>query len=176
MNINTKYAIKSNEISIHPNLPKIPSYINIYAPGNAGKTLLIVNLVHKFKSIFKKGNVIVFTSSYDPTIYSLIESRDATILNSTYDEDDNDVLENIMNYQKKLKREDPKNLDHVLIIFDDFITNNELNKRRSSIAKLYSSARHYNISLIFTSQSYTMLPKPLRKMSFYNIFYTIPRV
>ena len=32
--------------------------LNIYGMVIAGKTLLIVNLVHKFKSIFKKGNVI----------------------------------------------------------------------------------------------------------------------
>lgn len=174
LKIDIKYAKKVKETSIHPNLMKAPFYLNIYAPGNSGKSLLVVNIVHKYKKIFKKGNIIIFTNSYDPTIYSLIDDRDATIMSSLYDEDGVNVLEQILDYQKKLKKNDPSKLEDTLIIFDDFITSEELNKRRSIIAKAYSSARHFQCSLIFCSQSYTMMPKPLRKMCFYNIFFKFP--
>ena len=49
LQIDTKYAKKVNEKSIHPNLMKSPFYMNIYAPGNSGKSLLVVNVFHKFK-------------------------------------------------------------------------------------------------------------------------------
>lgn len=174
LNIETKYAKKVKEISLDKNLMKSPFYLNIFAPGNSGKSLLVVNIIHKMKKVFKKGNIIVFTNSYDPTIYSLIEDRDAQILTSLYDDNGINVLDQVLDYQKKTKKNDPDNLEDLLIVFDDFISDKELNKRRSAITKAYSSARHFQCSLIFCSQSYTMLPKPLRKMSFYNIFFKFP--
>ena len=80
---------------------KSPFYLNIFAPGNSGKSLLVVNIIHKYKKIFKKGNIVIFTNSYDPTIYSLIEDRDAIVLNSIYDDDGNNVLEQILENQKQ---------------------------------------------------------------------------
>lgn len=47
-----KICKKVNEISIHPNLPKTSFYMNIYASRNYGKSLLVLNLDYKFKSIF----------------------------------------------------------------------------------------------------------------------------
>lgn len=76
-----------------------------------------------------------------------------------------------MKYQKNTQRNDPENLENLLIIFDNLICNSELNKagvQLSSITKLYNSTRQYNISVIFCSQSHTLLPKPLRKMLIYS--------
>lgn len=154
LSIYTKNAKKVHEISIHRNLPRAPFYLNIFALGNSGKSLLVVNVVHKFKLVFKKGNVIVYTNSYDPTIYLHVESRDANVLNSLYDKDDENILEQILKYQKETKRTN-RDLENLLIIFDDFVTNQELNKGRSGITKLYTSARHFQISVIFCSQSYS---------------------
>ncbi len=79
-----------------------------------------------------------------------------------------------MNNQKSIKKNSPNELQHILLIFDDFITNSELNKRRGIFTKLFSSARHYNISIIISSQSYNLIPKPIRKLTFYNIFFKLP--
>src|SRR4051794_6579957 len=113
LEINTKYAKKVKEKMIHTNLMKAPFYLNVYAPGNSGKSLLVVNIVHKYKSIFKKGNIVVYTNTYDPTIYSLIDKRDATILNSIYDDEDNNTLEQILEHQKQIKKNEPDKLKDI---------------------------------------------------------------
>ena len=173
LNIDTKYNVNSKSIVVHPNLMKVPFYLTEVGGKQSGKTLLTANIVHKYKKIFKNGNIYIFTNSYVPTLQNLTKSREAHIFNSLYDSRGNDILESILEYQREQKKEDYKNLDHLLIIFDDFISNDALNQRRGIFTKLWSMARNFNISLIITSQEYMLVPAPLRKMSDYFIVFKI---
>ena len=90
----------------------------------------------------------------------------ATILNNIYDENDENLIEKLLDYQKS-KKENGNPLKNNLILMDDFITDNSFNKRRSIFDKLYSMSRHFNISVITTSQSYTLMPSSIRRLVFY---------
>ena len=51
----------------------------------------------------------------------------------------------------------------VLFIIDDIIANKELDKRRQPLLELSISGRHQGHSLWLLTQSYTTIPKSLRK-------------
>ena len=89
-----------------------------------------------------------------------------------YDENDENIIENLLDYQKNNKKNGEK-LEQILIIFDDFITNEELNQRRGIFTKLWSMERNFGISLLISSQEYMQILAPLRKMSDNFIIYTI---
>ena len=53
----------------------------------------------------------------------------------------------------------------VLFIIDDIIANKELDKRRQPLLELSISGRHQGHSLWLLTQSYTTIPKSLRKQA-----------
>jgi hypothetical protein len=58
LEIDTRYLVRPREIIIHKNLPKCPFYLTLIGGKGSGKTLLIVNVVHKFKKVFKKSKLL----------------------------------------------------------------------------------------------------------------------
>ena len=52
-----------------------------------------------------------------------------------------------------------------LFILDDLIADESLNKRRTSLLDLGISCRHRNHSMWFLTQSYTAIPKNLRRLA-----------
>jgi hypothetical protein len=81
-------------------------------------------------------------------------------------------IDAIMDTQKQ-RKEAKLPLNHVLFIFDDFISHPEFNTRRGNFTKIYSMARNFNISVIISSQEYKLIPAPVRKMAMYNLFYNV---
>ena len=75
LKIKTSYNVNSKFIKISPNLPKCPFYMSVVGGKGSGKTLLIANIVHKYKKVFEEGNVFIFTNSFVPTLYKLQETR-----------------------------------------------------------------------------------------------------
>ena len=173
LDIDTKYNVNSKFIIINKNLMRDQFYLSIVCGKASGKTLLIANIVHKYKKVYDDGDIYIFTNSYVPTLYNLQKTRGAHIFNSNYDKFGHCILSQILQHQKEEKTEDYKNLKHVLIIFYDYIKNNALNERRCIFSTLWSMARNFNISLIISSQEFKLIPAPLRKMSDYYIIYKI---
>ena len=67
-----------------------------------------------------------------------------------------DVYWNIHDYNSSRKRK-------IYIVFDDIITDIMTNKKLQSIVKeLFIRCRNWNISLVFTTQSYFSVPKDVR--------------
>ena len=60
LKISTKYDRPDRVTEIHPNLPVSPNYSIVVGAGSSGKTLMLVNLLHKIKSVFR-NNFVVFT-------------------------------------------------------------------------------------------------------------------
>ena len=50
---------------------------------------------------------------------------------------------------------------HILLLFDDILSKQQFLKSKTMI-KLVTECRHYNISCIFMSQSYTKIPRAIR--------------
>lgn len=181
--ISTKYDTPSERITIHPHLMKVPFYLTSVGKGMSGKSVWIANVVHMYKDVFKDGRILLFTDSDCDTIMNLRRTRKVKIFDNLYDAQGENIVQKLLNFQKERKEqirylkekgmriEHP--LEHYLVIFDDFITSKDLNARRGIFTKLFSQARHYQISIILTSQEYMLLPAPVRKLSQYNIFYKV---
>ena len=160
---------KSNKKIIHKNLPTIPFYSVVMGKSNSGKSNMILNLIKFLKKVIKEQNIFIFQSSPSNTFNKL---KKAHKYDSLYDDDGENIVEILLNFQKSML-ESKQKPPHLLLIFDDFITNNVFEKRRGIMQKLFSSARHYNISIIVTSQTYTLIPASIRRMSLYTMIYRI---
>ncbi len=152
-----------NKIEIHPNLPTIPFYLLSEGAGNSGKTLCTVSLVSNYKSYFKESTFI-FTNSRCPTLMKMAKKFKAKVFDDIYSPNGSNRVEQILKKQE-MREESDLPVKNVLLIFDDFISNSELNKRRGSLTKLFSMARHFQVSMVFTSQSWTLIPSPVRRMA-----------
>ena len=61
LEIKTKYNVNSKFIKLQQNLMKAPFYLPIVGGKGSGKTLLIANIVHKYKEIFENENIFICT-------------------------------------------------------------------------------------------------------------------
>lgn len=162
-------------LEIHKHLPKIPFNLIVNGQSASGKTNLILNLFKFYKKIYK-DNIFVFSESYNEEFEKLKN------VNVFYDTDIKPCEENgfatgcrierIMNHQKAIREQGGKP-KHILIVMDDFINNCQFSKRRGIITKLYCMARHYNISVVTSSQNYMLIPKQIRELAQYVISFKI---
>ena len=148
---------------VHKFLPAIPFQATITGKSGSGKTLMIANLIKHYrdKGHFKKGYVFCFTHSHSGILKKLGVKLFFDLTGVTDDGDEIDIIESIMESQEAIGRKAP----HVLILADDLITSSELNKRRGIFSKLFAMGRHFNISVILTSQQHTLIPASLRRLA-----------
>lgn len=163
LRIDPSLDIPDEVITVHKNLPVHPSYTIITGAPKSGKTLMITNLVHKLKKVFK-GRIIVFSNTYSRTLGSLEKTCKAKMFDSLLDDNGQDRIHKIMNFQKA-RKEAGLPLEPVLIIFDDFCDDKSFNKRQSSMATIFQRGRHNSISIIVASQNYNQIPLTIRKLA-----------
>ena len=142
----------------------LPPFRNLYiAPSNSGKTLAFANLltndIFGYKKLFGK-NIFIFSPTIgldDPSLYG-VQIPSENIFDDYYE----DIIDSIVNEQNEIIKEfGKKNAPHILLILDDLITSIP-DTKKDILKKLFFSARHYCISLIINSQSFTQVPRALR--------------
>ena len=118
---------------------------------------LIKNLITRDEFGFQrfyKNNIFVLSQTIhlDP-IWSDLKLPQTHL----YDNWQDRIVENIMNYSKKQE-------SGVLIILDDMITcDAAINNRKSNLLKkMFFQGRHYNVSLILVSQKMKEIPPGMR--------------
>lgn len=79
-------------------------------------------------------------------------------------------MEHILDISKKHGRQSPP----ILLIFDDIIGMKGMSLRASTFKELVTTGRQYNISLIFSSQKFRVIPDFLRVNCEYGIFLNMP--
>jgi len=145
----------------HP-LPKPPFTMALVAPTKSGKSNLIVNLLKNsyfgYDDVFDEIYYISPTVGIDETLRSINEDDDIIKID---EEDDlkylDDILNDIVKNQKSKAKEER---EPVLIVLDDCLDYLKKSKRLDSLP---SYSRHYNISIIISTQVYNALPTKLRK-------------
>ena len=145
----------------HP-LPKPPFTMCLVAPTKSGKSNLIVNLLKNsyfgYDDVFDEIYYISPTVTIDETLRSINEDDDIIKID---EEDDLKYLDDILNDIVKNQKAKPKEeREPVLICLDDCL---DYLKKSKRLDTLPSTNRHYNISIIITTQVYNALPTKLRK-------------
>ena len=146
-----------------------PFRMLIIGPSGSGRTNTFLHLIDKFHPIDK---IYLYAKDTDEEKYQyLINKREqAGIKNLNdpqafieYSSDINDVLEDIINYNKKRYKK-------VLIIFDDMIADIMRSEKFKAIVKeVFIRCRKLNISVAFITHSYFRTPKDARLNSTHYI-------
>ncbi len=149
---------------IHPNLPNIATgQLGIMiSPVKTGKSTIISNLLLSpsfYRDQFDIVYVISNTIHNDQTSRFLKETFPETI----FDQYSDDIIQNIITYQKSFPKKDQP---FIALILDDFLGI----KSKSMIYHLATRFRHYNIGLLlFASQLFRGLPPVLRQNATFAI-------
>jgi GTPase SAR1 family protein len=161
--LQVKKLYKANEYPKikHP-LPKPAFTMALISPTKSGKSTIIVNLLKNsffgYDDIFDEIYYISPTVTIDETLRSI--NDDDNII-KIYEEDDLKFLDDILNdIVKNQKAKSKEEREPVLIILDDCLDYLKKSKRLDSLP---SYSRHYDISIIITTQVYNALPTKLRK-------------
>ena len=161
--LQVKKLYKADEYpNIKSPLPKPAFTIALIAPTRSGKSNLIVNLLKNshfgYDDVFKEIYYISPTVGIDETLRSINEDDDIIKID---EEEDLKYLDDILNDIVKSQKAKPKeDREPVLIVLDDCLDYLKKSKRLDSLP---SYNRHYNISIIITTQVYNALPTKLRK-------------
>lgn len=167
--ISTKYDVPSEILIVNEKIPVIPSYMIIVGTGGSGKTLLICNLAHMFKKVFK-GRIVIFSGTANKTLLELEKSLGADMYYSILKKDGTDRIQEIIDFQT-LQKKNGNKIKNILIILDDYVNDKIMNKPRSSLTTCYSQGRHANITIITGTQKYTKLPTIVRSETDYTMLF-----
>lgn len=136
---------------------EIPFRICVVAPSGSGKTNFVLNLIRVFSQ--GKGtftDITIVTRNKDEPLYNWLAGQSDNIK----------IMEGMTN-NPKLDDYDKK-YNH-LLIWDDLV----LSKNLDPVCEYYLRARKKNVSLMFLSQSYTDIPKMIRKNSTFLVLFDL---
>ena len=151
----SKHIDKRNE-GLDPMLPKIPFSICLVGASNSGKTTLLLNLLEQYSDKFRAQDVILISPSID-----LDDKLDMINCKWKYNKFNEEVIDSTVDQQKNIKKFEPNKLPNLLVILDDCLQTGAFN-HHGVIETAFVRLRHYNISLICTSQKYSGLSRTIR--------------
>lgn len=146
-------------------LPSPPFYLVLQGSVGSGKSSLLYSLIKAYQS--KKFFDVIYIwnrVSDSDSAWEKFET-DKTAIEIFHHYHDNDVFEIIENIDKvqKNRRAKKKPPLSILMVFDDMAYSNISRKGKpSALDEVVINRRHYNISLIITSQTYKALNQNMR--------------
>ena len=137
----------------------------IIGPSGSGKTNTLLHLINNLHPIDK---IFLYAKDLsEPKYEFLINKREQAGIKNLNDPHDDDVFDDINNYNKNRDKK-------VLIVFDDMIADiMSSNKFKAIIKELFISCRKLNISIVFITQSYFRTPKDARLNSTHYVIMKI---
>lgn len=154
-----KEILSKNSVKIPEILPH--SHTSFIAKTGSGKSNLIVNMLardkFKYNKYFKTIYIICPTLEFDEN-YKMLQNmkhkkKNADIIFISEIDDINEIILEILLECKQDK-------ENKLIILDDVL--HLINNNQRSLQELYSSGRHYNITIWASIQSYKKIPRTCR--------------
>jgi energy-coupling factor transporter ATP-binding protein EcfA2 len=153
--INNWYSIIPSSMKQQYNNPaynqhfiNIPARILIIGSSGAGKTQLVVELIHRMENTF--GNIVIICKNQEEPLYKFLASK--------IKGEQLQIFEGVHNIPN-LDEYFDKDLQH-LVVFDDLV----LEKDQSLIEEYFIRSRKIGkgISLCYLTQSYFATPKVIR--------------
>lgn len=148
----------------HQFLVKFPFAISVIGSCGSGKSSTIWSMVKKFyKNAFDLIIIYNGTKDSNEAWQSLESKKTEVILKNKFNMVDfKKVIETIGNSNDELRKKKKKRIN-VLFVFDDMASKDILHpQRRDSVLEALLNRRHINVSFIFASQRYKLLPQDWR--------------
>lgn len=157
-----KLLERSKEIEDIRNFFDVPSHMLLIGTTISGKSHFFRYWLYCMRQRFTYGLVFCSTIDVDPLEFVPRKYQ--------YKEFDEQVVENLVNKQYELiKSYGKKDAPQVFIYLDDICGIISRKKGMETLNKLFSAGRHYNISVIASVQSATMLSPTIRSNSRYYL-------
>lgn len=137
-----------------------PSLILVNAPQGCGKSHLIRYMMYEMRKIFDYG--IVFTNTHFE-----IDSFDYIDKKFVHPEYNPVILDNLMKLQEQVITEGKNK--HCFCIFDDAINASQF--KDPVLKRACTQLRHYNMTIIFSSQYTNLLPSWMRSNAMISIIF-----
>ncbi len=136
---------------------------------NSGKSKSIRNLVTELLTKIQHHNIILFSSTAFKKLNNDYEFLDSSPFAKVIPGDKKTIEDNIQKILDHCKNMKMKYKDYsVMVIFDDI----DVTKKNDKVAELFTQGRHYNISVIVSSQNAAYFLDPTKRS---NIDYLIFR-
>ena len=155
---------------ILPNIfPKNNFIMLIHAPPRSGKSVLIMNMIYndtfKLKKVFDKIVFLSPTLENDKTLRHLYNDDDVIKIYDYKDLENIDgIISGILDDQKENNSK-----ESVLLILDDCV--GLLGNNSTELNRLCTRYRHFNISMIITSQNYKSFGVLMRNCASHWVFF-----
>lgn len=135
------------------------------AKSRSGKTTALMEILKRIKRYYKL--VIFFTNSYNAKIYDVLKALPLKKENNVifYDDDHDEIIKNAFNMGDELRQSNNK----ILFVFDDYLSLSI--KNSTQISKLFIQGRNNNLSVIYTSQYYSLLNPIWRQNAIINVLF-----
>lgn len=123
----------------------------VCAKRRSGKSVLVKDILSQIKNNYAECHVFSNTAHLQQDLFDYVPPEnvyyglDAPILDRIYSDQERYILE-----QTK-KKKDKKKLKHILLIFDDIISDKKI-RHSQTFDKLFIESRHINIAVIGISQ------------------------
>ena len=164
--------------------PRIPFSMVITGQSGSGKTVLLSNLILDiYRNCFSRIHIWSSSVFLDPVWEPVKKYVENDLgVNSEkekvyFDTCNIDEMQEVLDLQNKVNQYQKKNgankIFSVLFLIDDFIDQASFAKHNNSLNALYIKARHFNVSIISSSQKFTGLSTTVRTNSRQLIFFKL---
>jgi hypothetical protein len=131
-----------------------------------GKTVLVIDLLKVLISKHKYNSIFLFSKTANFSI-----KNDWTFIDKKYifDDIDEDIIQEIVDHQKKRIKEKDNENTHIILVFDDLA----LHKRSKMLEELHTMGRHCHITVIVSIQYPKNLINPTIRANIDYLFFSI---
>lgn len=160
-------GVDKRALKLNPKLPKPPFVFCVVGAAGTGKSSLIWTVCeHWYKGYF--DYILIYNGVLDANdTFKMLEDKKTSVqvVNQWDPAKFEGWLTALDNEQQKLE-EDKVRKRNVLVIFDDFITYDISKKNTIGILdRAVQNRRHFNLSIIYTSQSYKQINRSMRSLN-----------
>lgn len=139
----------------------------IVGKPSSGKSTLIENLLKNKNGLYKKFDLVLFLSPRPVARLELLSDRWENSLNLTW-------VHNKITEEKEIRP-----IEKVLVVIDDLVADLKAGERNPELLSFFNNRRKWydvetEISIIVTTQKFTLLPSVFRSQIQFLIFFNIP--
>lgn len=164
-----KSKIKLNPLQEANVIPRHPFSTIFNGRSGSGKSNLLITLLTRqgmYKDFFDQ--IYLFAGSPDESFQLFGVKKEHTFTDSK--KWDGEIKKICKAQEDLIERKQIHNTDKILFIFEDIINHAKFMRTSKNFSKLFFAGRHYNASIMITTQSWTRIPRALRMQAF-AIFY-----